>query len=463
MRSAWIFRRKPSRLKLLQFIIAIFVFVIIYNSYPTFEYFQRKMKLIRFHETLDFEDQHKLAKRKINDKNNGRQGLAGDAQAERLTGDRTKENRSLKDKMYNNNRKDEIRAIGTGENRDLPSTRSREMTSRYVTNIGCKEKRKLGSHYDATMLASEVSCIPHLMSEEACRFTKEVYKIDNKLHTCRVNSTKIYCYLKHGKRLEFACANINAYRYCKISWLNSKSGDIVAEKAVVNLSRLSIDLKLLAIITTAYKNNFLFLQCFPKIKREVAETQLIILPYSTVEKSISKRPGKLNINIVLLDSISRAHFHRSLPVVLQTFNEINSRYSKAEVLDFELFQSVHGHSAENFHAFFTGKLLPENMTATKKEYANVGVEKLYGKLKDLGYDTMYQDDLCWKYWWGTRMELGMAENWQALQRAIKKSRIDFTGREIRTCYNYPKSRKILCLINKFKDFAFIFFNSFLSL
>ena len=66
---------------------------------------------------------------------------------------------------------------------------------------------------------------------------------------------------------------------------------------------------------------------------------------------------KLNINIVWLDSISRRHFYRSLPRTVETMDQINrDAQTKAEILDFELMQSVHGHTHENLIALTQGKV-----------------------------------------------------------------------------------------------------------
>ena len=150
-------------------------------------------------------------------------------------------------------------------------------------------------------------------------------------------------------------------------------------------------------------------------------------------QSSSKQPSKssrpyVNVNVILLDSVSRAHFYRSLPSTIAAFNEINSnKTTEAEVLDFELFQSVHGHSAENIHALFSGSLNPDNMADDEREKIAAGVNNLYEKFKQAGYHTVYQDDLCWTQWWGMRMELGSPTTWKEFSDKIKNSFIDDTG------------------------------------
>ena len=148
---------------------------------------------------------------------------------------------------------------------------------------------------------------------------------------------------------------------------------------------------------------------------------------STKQRNKISRPH-INVNMVLLDSVSRAHFYRSLPSTIAAFSDINSnKTTEAEVLDFELFQSVHGHSAENIHALFSGSLNPDNMTDDEREKIAVGVNNLYGKFKQAGYHTVYQDDLCWAQWWGMRMDLGSPKTWKKFLNEIKNSFIDDTG------------------------------------
>ena len=450
MKSTWIFRRRLPRLKLLLYLFAVFGFAILYNNYSEGKLFQGKIKPMKFQEnSFDLHDKFKFAEKKMTSLDNGRNEAAVDAQTIRPSGGKLIRSQSLKKKAHEYKEKEKGRTIEEIKARNPRFARNTEMTNGQMTQTRCKEKGILKKYSDEVMQPIEIACKPHMMSEEACKFTKDTYSIDNRLKTCEDNNTQIYCYLKQQYSLDFDCRNIEKYRYCQISGLDMKNGDVVVQKIVTDLSELKTHLKFLASVAIAYKSNFLFLQCFPKINSKVSKTQIILLPFKIGDTQIYRNQEKVNVNIVLLDSISRAHFYRSLPVVLKTFNDINSDVnSKAEVLDFELFQSVHGHSAENFHTFFTGKLLPKNMTTKEKEQANVGVENLYGFLKDLGYETMYQDDLCWKYWWGIRMELGMAANWLILQQTVKSSKIDYTG-------NFTTALAGLCITSNFFNWCLV--------
>ena len=275
----------------------------------------------------------------------------------------------------------------------------------------------------------EIACKPHVAPLKACQYTEKAYKIDEKLQTCKDNNNEIYCAINSENQsgeIKFVCNNkhkCDLYIIYGLDWCNG--GEKMLHKAQ-NVSYLENLMEKYAQKMINQNIYFLFIKCIRE-PNYPSRTQLIILP-ARPKKQKQTKGNKLNINIILLDSLSRAHFHRSLPVVIEMFNDINKGIvSDAEIIDYELFQSVHGHSAENFHALFTGKLLPKYLTDRQKEGANVGIKELYGILKDQGYETMYQDDLCWMYWWGVRMELGMVSNWNELKREIPKANIDYTG------------------------------------
>ena len=420
--------RKLLKAKVLLICIVVYVLVSLYTNQTGTNLFHGKPKETELRTSvLDLHDQYRMEmiKHGVLKKENHKLNGAAQSAIPRTT--KINESQTAKKEKENDMVNSRQRRSTVLANNGLPSLRAAKARTGQPPHASCKEKGILKRYkIDGK---ENIACTPHSLSTEACRFTKEAYKIDKKLETCRDNRTHVYCYLKYENSLEFACRNLEMYRYCKVSGLDWTKGDVEVIGNFIHTSNLALRLQSLAKMEIARKSNFLFLKCFLNIDSRISNTQLILLPFEVKEKTMSKMKDKVSMNIILLDSISRAHFYRSLPRVLQAFNDINSNAnSKAEVLDFELFQAVHGHSAENFHAFFTGELLPRNLTESQREHSNVGVENLYGVLKNIGYETMYQDDLCWKYWWGMRMELGMAANWRELRRKIRTSNIDHTGR-----------------------------------
>ena len=100
--------------------------------------------------------------------------------------------------------------------------------------------------------------------------------------------------------------------------------------------------------------SFLFLRCgylfgsifqtltFPPILKKVGDGQ---------------RKSGIDINVVMLDSISRPHFYRVMPRAVEALRKIvQDPNIKATALDFELVQSIGQQTFENLRPFFSGVL-----------------------------------------------------------------------------------------------------------
>ena len=99
--------------------------------------------------------------------------------------------------------------------------------------------------------------------------------------------------------------------------------------------------------------SFLFLRCgsifqalsFPPILKKVEDR---------------KSKGAININVIMLDSISRPHFYRILPRAVEALRKITQDPNiNATALDFELVQSIGQQTFENLRPFFSGVLKGE--------------------------------------------------------------------------------------------------------
>ena len=67
--------------------------------------------------------------------------------------------------------------------------------------------------------------------------------------------------------------------------------------------------------------------------------QMFLIP-PLPEKQYKQKQSKtnININLVMIDSVARSHFYRSLPHTISTFSKINKyRHVKAEVLTLSCF------------------------------------------------------------------------------------------------------------------------------
>ncbi len=300
---------------------------------------------------------------------------------------------------------------------------------------GCPKLSIFKKNANEVVPPEQLACIPHKPSSQDCQYASEVYKIDPHLQRCKDPHSHVLCTvqldkLKAPSRMIKVECDQGRHKCTKfiLRGLNSKTGN--TEK-LISVSRIDIlEAKLKEIATKAIEqmSNFMFIGCVND-KGKITAKQLVVLPSVNLDDKPYETKNRANphVNIVLLDSISRAHFYRSLPMVIKTFNEINKK-SDTEIMDFELFQSVHGHSAENFRALFTGKLFPKKMTDAEKQRSVIGIHELMGEFKNAGYETMGQDDLCWKNWWGMRMDLGSPSNWTSFVETLRKANIDMTGR-----------------------------------
>ena len=105
--------------------------------------------------------------------------------------------------------------------------------------------------------------------------------------------------------------------------------------------------------------SFLFLRCgknfqvltFPPILEKVVE---------------GKNKSRININVIMLDSISRPHFYRIMPRAVEALRKIvQDPNIKATALDFELAQSIGQQTFENLRPFFSGVLKGECVVTFK--------------------------------------------------------------------------------------------------
>ena len=274
-------------------------------------------------------------------------------------------------------------------------------------------------------------CAEHKPSESGCKFAAEKYIYDIQTRTCKTDTRLRICYFKKGiLKCSFKKCGRNFSGEILIHMFDRISGKVRTLKAGLKEEKSLISaVRKYGRKTVRLGYHFLFLSC----GNEEKLTQLLLLDKSilrTKKKLVNKdySSGRLNINVVMIDSISRPHFYRSLKRTISTFNEINTDpKNDSEVLDFEQFQALHGHSAENSHAFFSGDVFPKNFTQLMKEEQPVGIKEFYTYLKEHGYDTIYQDDMCYEAVWGIRMDLASADDWDDLKTKIREANIDDTG------------------------------------
>ena len=173
------------------------------------------------------------------------------------------------------------------------------------------------------------------------------------------------------------------------------------------------------------KMNFCILACFsnPNFIK-----QALVFPPRLKTSPTAKRTDKpLNINILLLDSVSRQHFYRKLPVTIDTMKFIKQS-TTTSVLDFEFFQSIAPRTFPNVRALFSGKV---DIDSDDEEH-EYNLENLTGHFRKLGYQNIIQEDSCWFDVWGSlitnnRHIENVSQNWDSIRQKIEQYPVDSLG------------------------------------
>ena len=277
-----------------------------------------------------------------------------------------------------------------------------------------------------------ISCIPHRASQSACDFASKLYWRDDTLKSCGADAKKVQiCKLKESPQNERQFIYECSFKDCKkhhldkiIVWkFDPSTQNLEEHNTYTNAKKLEQELPAISKESSQKGYNFLFLECSDSIREKKPYdtiTQLLILPPFYLSKQKDEKEQSININIVLLDSAARSHFYRSLPSTIEAFKKINeNKESEEEVLDFQLFQAIEGHTAENLHALFTGTLFPKTFTGTDRENSQVGVGKMFQEYYNKGYHTFYHDDLCYDQWWGSQTRSWITSKLGRISRNLK--------------------------------------------
>ncbi|KAL9963672.1 hypothetical protein ACROYT_G027199 [Oculina patagonica] len=283
-------------------------------------------------------------------------------------------------------------------------------------------------------------CTPHKPSEESCRFTQETYAIKPGLAKCKKRGMGDVCKMEinrtgKGREIFFICNQTLCKQgesdSFKVYSMDPMTGTASIVREFSTVKKLEVGLPEVVKKNKQNKFNFVFIECVSPQGKEVSQF-VPIEPGLTIEETSNvRKPNLINVNVLLIDSIARAHFYRSLPRTVATFKKWreNPTAVPAKVFDFELFQALHGHTAENTHALFTGELFP---IEKKDKSLPVNMSAIFGHFKRAGFHTMFQEDLCWKGIWGLMLDLGVRQ-WNDLQTKMKTTFIDHTGLTHSSC------------------------------
>ncbi|EDO47581.1 predicted protein [Nematostella vectensis] len=203
-----------------------------------------------------------------------------------------------------------------------------------------------------------------------------------------------------------------------------------------------------------------------------AEGQVMLIKPKVRMSRKTRNPGvpmSMNINIVLLDSIARPHFYRVMRKSVSALRDVVYRESvNATVLDFEMFQAVGQHTFENLRPLFSGRTANHSADS-------LGIQVLFSHFFERGYQTLFQEDLCWFDEWGThltnlrsrpdmpRTSAAYRKRWRAFQELVNTYNIDNYGLTHFSCevlnqygYTNPYDRPgKICLNGRFISSYFL--------
>ena len=284
-------------------------------------------------------------------------------------------------------------------------------------------------------------CTPHEPSNPSCELAKKMYFIRPELSTCKKGKITSICTMKvsgtsEGNVIHFKCNEALCQQgkndSLKVYGVNPETGLTNIVNTFTTVRDLEKGLPAIAVKNRQNKFNFVFIECTNHHGRKVSQLIPFDPRFIMEETNKTRNEQVINVNILLIDSLSRAHFYRSLPRTISTFKywRQNPAAFPAKVFDFELFQAVHGHTAVNMHAFYTGELFPDEM---KDKTPPLNISALFGHYKRSGFQTVWQEDLCWKGIWGLMTDLGVG-NWKRLQEKMKSTYIDHTGTDTYPMY-----------------------------
>ena len=205
---------------------------------------------------------------------------------------------------------------------------------------------------------------------------------------------------------------------------------------------------------------FIFLNCKVRFPGKNKIRQMLAFPRELKPKR-DNRHQLPNINIIVIDSLSRQHFYRVLSKTVKSLKAINHRSNVlTKALDFKGMQSLAPFTYVNIHALMNGTIDTTNQkgTSARRDYP---IQKLFSAFKMKGYGTLLQEDSCWHDKWGSlltgneklKTPVDKKELWQDIQKTVRRWGIDDLGMTHMTCESLKKygmtslfdTHKMLCL------------------
>ena len=288
------------------------------------------------------------------------------------------------------------------------------------------------------------SCSLPSVSRHACSNIFKHFYQSSSVRGCPSKKAADFCKVANGRRgLAVRCnfSQCRRKRQIQVGVLDAYSGILKWHRFFHNGVSDSDILDLMK-STLLNKNPFMFIECHQDSDGELLTQFIVVPPHSdfTMKRTAYPRHA-INMNLILIDSVSREHFYRMLPNTIRYLQRLDSS-KDVDVLDFELFHSLKGRTFENLKALFEGKVekIEEKFEADSVPPTPVNFDVLLRRFKKFRYNVLYQEDLCWEYDWGLikdsgvyRSKLPKDARFPALMRAISKHGIDSLGVTHSTC------------------------------
>ena len=303
---------------------------------------------------------------------------------------------------------------------------------------------------------SNVTCFSHQASEKDCERAAKEYEIHKKPLQCVQEAEKDICSITETWRTS---PESELTIHCDISPCKGQpvivtgiyplEGIVDKEKeqhSFITSKALESFLAHFIIVNTLRGFSFCFLRC--KLGNKKYISQILTFPPLLEDENSEFLPDEkdqslFNFNIVVLDSVSRAHFYRSLPKTVETLRTIVYNDSiNATALDFELLQSSAPYTFHNIRAFMSGK---SDFNYVEHSNGTYEIEMLFKKLKNQGYYTLLQEDSCWFDEWGSLFTNNVFQNktphsfeefelrWSRFQDVVSNYYIDDFGLSHTSC------------------------------
>ena len=236
--------------------------------------------------------------------------------------------------------------------------------------------------------------------------------------------------------------------------IDRNNGILLLNKWEEFSSAQALELALPKIVQMNMKNGFSFclIRC---VKKKENIDQLLIFPKVLLKSQLKNNAEMFNINVVVLDSVSRNHFYRMLTKTTAALTQIAAK-QKVKILDYEFLQSLAPYTYSNIRALMTGSIGKEFLLQLNRTY---GINHLFGAMKKRGYKTLLQEESCWYDYWGTILGRNVrrdklpenlqqfTKSWTVFKKMINEYAIDDYGLTHFSCIVF-NMHKVSNMFNK---------------